>query len=60
MPQGPDDPDAIRKVRASRNAAHLDGVLAQLDLWLPMVQRMRLGQRWSHVVQVPNHGQDMV
>src|ERR1700758_1355416 len=35
------DPDAIRKVRASRDAAHLDSVLAQLDTWLPTVQRMR-------------------
>ena len=25
------DPDVIRKVRASRDAAHLDGILAQLD-----------------------------
>jgi len=29
------DPAAIRKLRASRDAKHLDGVLAQLDAWLP-------------------------
>jgi hypothetical protein len=38
------DPDAIRKVRASRDAAYLDGVLAQLDTWLPTVRRMRPAQ----------------
>ena len=35
------DPDAIRKVRASRDAAHLDSVLAQLDTWLPTVRRIQ-------------------
>ncbi len=29
------DPDAIRKVRASRDAAHLEGVLARLDTVAP-------------------------
>jgi DNA invertase Pin-like site-specific DNA recombinase len=38
------DPDAIRKLRASRDAAHLEGVLAGLDTWLPTVRRMRPGQ----------------
>src|SRR5271157_5409588 len=33
------DPEAIRKVAASRAAAHLDGVLAELGSWLPTVQR---------------------
>lgn len=51
------DPAAIRKVRASRDAAHLDGVLAQLDLWLPTVRRMRPGQPWGDVVRVLNQGQ---
>ena len=37
------DPEAIRKVRAGRDAAHLDGVLARLDTWLPTVRRMRPG-----------------
>jgi DNA invertase Pin-like site-specific DNA recombinase len=32
------DPEAIRKVRTSRAAAHLDGVLEQLDSWLPTVR----------------------
>ena len=38
------DPDAIRKMRASRDAAHLAGVLARLDAWLPTVRRMRPNQ----------------
>ena len=51
------DPDAIRKVRSSRDAAYLDGVLAQLDSWLPTVRRMRPGQPWGDVVRVLNRGQ---
>jgi DNA invertase Pin-like site-specific DNA recombinase len=54
------DPDAIRKVRASRDAAYLDGVLAQLDTWLPTVRRMRPGQPWGDVVRVLNRGQSGV
>lgn len=50
------DPDAIRKVRASRDAAYLDGVLAQLDSWLPVVRRMRPDQPWGDVVRVLNRG----
>src|SRR5476649_831025 len=48
------DPDAIRKVRAGRDAAHLDGVLADLDSWLPTVRRMRPAQPWGDVVRVLN------
>src|SRR3984957_17335818 len=48
------DPDAIRKVRAGRDAAHLDGVLAHLDFWLPTVRRMRPAQPWGDVVRVLN------
>jgi DNA invertase Pin-like site-specific DNA recombinase len=48
------DPDAIRKVRAGRDAAHLDSVLAQLDTWLPTVRRMRPTQPWGDVVRVLN------
>ena len=48
------DPDAIRKVRASRDAAHLNGVLAHLDFWLPTVRRMRPAQPWGDVVRVLN------
>jgi DNA invertase Pin-like site-specific DNA recombinase len=51
------DPEAIRKVRASRDKAHLNGVLAQLDSWLPTVQRMRPDQPWGDVVRVLNRGQ---
>jgi len=50
------DPDAIRKVTASRAAAHLDGVLADLDSWLPTVQRMRPNQPWGDVVRILNRG----
>ncbi len=52
------DPDAIRKMRARRDAAHLDGVLAQLDSWLPIVRRMRPDQPWGDVVQGLNRGQN--
>ena len=51
------DPDAIRKLRASRDAAHLESVLAGLDTWLPTVRRMRPGQPWGDVVQILNRGQ---
>src|SRR5580692_545294 len=48
------DPDAIRKVRAGRDAAQLDSVLAQVDAWLPTVRRMRPAQPWGDVVRVLN------
>jgi DNA invertase Pin-like site-specific DNA recombinase len=51
------DPEAIRKVRASRDAAHLNGVLTQLDNWLPTVRRMRPAQPWGDVVRVLNRSQ---
>jgi DNA invertase Pin-like site-specific DNA recombinase len=51
------DPDAIRKLRASRDAAHLEGVLARLDTWLPAVRQMRPNQPWGDVVRVLNRGQ---
>jgi DNA invertase Pin-like site-specific DNA recombinase len=51
------DPDAIRKVRSRRDAAYLDGVLAQADTWLPIVRRMRPDQPWGDVVRVLNRGQ---
>jgi DNA invertase Pin-like site-specific DNA recombinase len=50
------DPEAIRKVRKSRDAAYLNGVLAQLESWLPIVQRMRPHQPWGDVVRVLNRG----
>jgi hypothetical protein len=34
----------------------LDGVLAQLDAWLPTVRRMRPAQPWGDVVRVLNRG----
>src|SRR3954462_1173378 len=48
------DPDALRKLRTSRDATHLSGVLAQLDTWLPTVRRMRPDQPWGDVVRVLN------
>jgi Resolvase, N terminal domain len=51
------DRNAIRKLRASRDAAHLEGVLARLDTWLPTVQQMRPNQPWGDVVRVLNRGQ---
>lgn len=50
------DPDAIHKVRKSRDAAYLDAVLAQVDAWLPIVRRMRPNQPWGDVVRVLNRG----
>ena len=47
-PQGPGKP---------RCRLHLDGVLAQLDTWLPTVQRMRPAQPWGDVVRVLNQRQ---
>jgi DNA invertase Pin-like site-specific DNA recombinase len=54
------DPQAIRKVRASRDAAHLDAVLAGLQAWLPTVRRMRPDQPWGDVVRVLNRAGDAV
>jgi DNA invertase Pin-like site-specific DNA recombinase len=48
------DRDAIRKLRAARDAAHLDAILARLDRWLPTVRRMRPAQPWGDVVRVLN------
>ena len=48
------DPAAIEKLRASRDATHLNGLLAQLDAWLPTVRRMRPDQPWGDVVRVLN------
>jgi len=48
------DPEAIRKVRAGRDAAHLASVLDRLDTWLPTVRRMRPSQPWGDVVRVLN------
>ncbi len=41
-------------MRAARDTAHLDGVIAQLDSWLPTVRRMRPDQPWGDVVRVLN------
>src|ERR1700756_382221 len=38
------DPDGIRKVRVSRDKAHLDKVLENLDSWLPTVPGSTLGR----------------
>jgi DNA invertase Pin-like site-specific DNA recombinase len=50
------DPNAIRKTRARRDAAHLEGILARLDAWLPTVRQMRPDQPWGDVVRVLNRG----
>jgi len=51
------DAETIRKVRKSRDKAHISSVLAQLDTWLPTVRRMRPAQSWGDVVRVLNRGQ---
>ena len=48
------DLDAIRKTRSAHDAAHLDGMLNELDAWLPIVRRMRPGQTKRDVVRVFN------
>jgi DNA invertase Pin-like site-specific DNA recombinase len=50
------DPNAIRKLRVGRDAAHLEDVLARLDTWLPTVRQMRPAQPWGDVVRVLNRG----
>jgi hypothetical protein len=49
---------AIRKIRSSRDFAHLEAILLELDGWLPTFRRMRPGQPWGDVVWVLNrtHG----
>jgi DNA invertase Pin-like site-specific DNA recombinase len=54
------DPEAIRKLRRSRDATHLNGILAELATWLPTVRRMRPDQPWGDVVRVVNRGQGQV
>jgi DNA invertase Pin-like site-specific DNA recombinase len=48
------DPQAIAKLRASRDAGHLESLLARLDDWLPIVRQMRPDQPWGDVVRVLN------
>lgn len=48
------DPAAIRRLQASRDATHLNGILGQLDSWLPTVRRMRPEQPWGDVIRVLN------
>jgi DNA invertase Pin-like site-specific DNA recombinase len=48
------DPTAIRRLQASRDATHLNGILGQLDSWLPTVRRMRPEQPWGDVIRVLN------
>src|SRR3954453_7116015 len=48
------DPEAIRKLRGSRDATYLNDILAQLDSWLPTVRRMRPEHPWGDVVRVLN------
>ena len=43
--------------RAARDAAHLEGILARLNSWLPTVRQMRPNQPWGDVVRVLNRGQ---
>lgn len=47
-------------MRRHRDANYLDGVLVQLDAWLPTVRWMRPGQPWTDIVRVLNHGQQAI
>ena len=48
------DPEAIRKLRARRDAGYLDAVLARMETWLPLVRRLRPDHPWGDVVRVLN------
>src|SRR5271156_4708600 len=48
------DREVIHKLRAARDAVHLDAILAGLDSWLPTVRQMRPAQPWGDVVRVLN------
>jgi DNA invertase Pin-like site-specific DNA recombinase len=50
------DPEAIRRLRAQRDAMHLGALLANLDSWLPVVRRMRPEATWGDIVRVLNRG----
>lgn len=50
------DPDAIRKVRAHRDATHLDAILSPPDSRLPTLRGMRPDQPWGNVVRMLNRG----
>jgi hypothetical protein len=50
------DPEVIRNLRARRDAARFDAVLANLDSWLPVVRRMRPEAPWGDVARVLNRG----
>lgn len=43
------DPEMIRKIRLSRDAAHRTAILSKMDIWLPIVERMRPSESWVRV-----------
>jgi hypothetical protein len=45
---------AIAKAAAARNRRYLADLIASMDLWMPMVRKMRPGQSWEDVVRALN------
>lgn len=48
------DPEMVRKIRASRDAAYKSSLLDGLDAWLPTVEKMRPNHAWGQIVLVLN------
>jgi DNA invertase Pin-like site-specific DNA recombinase len=48
------DPDVSRKLAASRHASRLAKLLPDLELWLPVVRRLRPAKPWPDVADAVN------
>jgi DNA invertase Pin-like site-specific DNA recombinase len=48
------DPVVLQKLAASRRASRLAGILPDLDLWLPLVRKLRPARRWPDVADAVN------
>ena len=50
------DPEVLRKLAASRRATRLSGLLREVDLWMPVVRRLRPASPWPDVAAAVNAG----
>ena len=48
------DPNALRKLAASRRAGRLADLLSSLDEWLPLVRQLRPARPWPEVAEAVN------